>query len=777
VLDGLKFDTCGGAGAVSFNSVSYVVVRNCTFVQSHSKENGGALFIVPASDAAALVCNSLFTNNFAADNGGALALLSGFGVDNYTLLVEGSFFGSNSAGNGNAVYVSNPYTIGNLNMVFVGNNFSFGSPPSGSGGGIFVEVLSDSDDDWAFNFTRNTFTSTSNGPNRAEAILFWMKATVHRVLYWFEENTFTGNTASASGGAINLVGQVIPDNHQLFVKGGSFMGNFASEYGGAICVQSFYYLKNMTLDGVSFLENSAVDGGRVLAALNGASLGTVTISNCTFINNTSPNGDGGAILMLSATNSLSVRGSTFVANSILRGTGGALATSVTVVSFVGCTFKGNSGFAGAGALWIKNPSIMELRSSQLIGNLGLGGSLFVGGGLSILHTGGSATNASHVIQGNHFEQNMANGGGGAMALQHLECAVVDGNRYVIQDNTFLNNTVTPYSSGAAVAWFNFPPPFSNKVVNNTLEFVSNRYHGNLAPSGGAVAVIYEMVSPYTGRQATITVSNGNVHHSIDEVVESNSAAEGNGGGMTIQFPVGAGVGGRKNHIRGAIFANNNASCIQCFGGGLHLVNGFSEVDLTSFVGNAASELGSAIGVEGSNASLAVTNSTFMNNVGGDVASSSTGLLSFDDRTRFTENGRPATVIRSAGFVTFPPDENVDCHDLLRSRQGSLIQCIPCPKDTYSLHPGGKGDHEKTRECHACPGEAECLGGSEVLVLPGYWCGVSASDPTALECTEFPEGYCKEETTLFNETCVGHRTGLLCGGCEPGYSDAFGTEEC
>ncbi len=63
------------------------------------------------------------------------------------------------------------------------------------------------------------------------------------------------------------------------------------------------------------------------------------------------------------------------------------------------------------------------------------------------------------------------------------------------------------------------------------------------------------------------------------------------------------------------------------------------------------------------------------------------------------------------------------------------------------------------------------------MLPGYWCGVSAFDPTALECMECPEGYCKEERTLFNETCVGHRTGLLCGGCEPGYSDAFGTDKC
>jgi hypothetical protein len=280
-----------------------------------------------------------------------------------------------------------------------------------------------------------------------------------------------------------------------------------------------------------------------------------------------------------------------------------------------------------------------------------------------------------------------------------------------------------------------------------LVFTSNRYLGNRAPSGGAVAINYEMVSPYTGRQASITVSYGNIHNFINEEVQNNSAVQGNGGGMTIRLPKGAGAGGGRNHIWGTSFVGNNATCFGCFGAGLHIVNGFSEIDRTSFEDNAASGLGSAIGVEGSNSSLAVSNSTFINNEAGDVASSSMGLLSFDELTHFTENGLPATVITNAGPVVFPPDENVDCHDLLRSRNASLMQCTPCPKDTCSLH-SGEEEHDKTLECRECPNEAECLGGSEVLVLPGYWCGISASDPSELECTECPEGYCKDEKALF-----------------------------
>jgi len=297
------------------------------------------------------------------------------------------------------------------------------------------------------------------------------------------------------------------------------------------------------------------------------------------------------------------------------------------VSIVGSTFVGNFGFAGAGALWIENAKSMELRSSQLIGNLGASFS-FGGGALSIIH------NEAHVnvIQGNHFERNLANGGGGAVAFQHLLCSEVTENTYTIQENMFLDNTVTPYGSGAALAWFNFPPSLPNEVVNNTLVFTANRYLGNRAPSGGAVAIDYEMVSPYTGRQASISVSYGNVHNFINEEVQNNSAVQGNGGGMTIRLPRGAGAGGGRSHFWGTSIVGNNATCFRCFGAGLHIMNGFSEIDSTSFENNAASGLGSAIGVEGANSSLAVSNSTFINNESGDVASSSMGLLPTSRRT-------------------------------------------------------------------------------------------------------------------------------------------------
>ena len=67
ILDGLKFVTCG-AGAVAFNSVAKVFVRNCTF-DGNIGANGGALLIGPDRDAESLVCNSLFKNNIAWGNG------------------------------------------------------------------------------------------------------------------------------------------------------------------------------------------------------------------------------------------------------------------------------------------------------------------------------------------------------------------------------------------------------------------------------------------------------------------------------------------------------------------------------------------------------------------------------------------------------------------------------------------------------------------------------------------------------------------------------------
>jgi len=97
---------------------------------------------------------------------------------------------------------------------------------------------------------------------------------------------------------------------------------------------------------------------------------------------------------------------------------------------------------------------------------------------------------------------------------------------------------------------------------------------------------------------------------------------------------------------------------------------------------------------------------------------------------------------------------------------------------YSLQAGALRDDILTNiTCLDCPDYANCsLGGTQVFGLPGYWCGSFGEEEIA--CLGCPLGYCQSETLFpWNETCTGYRTGVLCGGCYEGYSEAWGTSEC
>lgn len=152
------------------------------------------------------------------------------------------------------------------------------------------------------------------------------------------------------------------------------------------------------------------------------------------------------------------------------------------------------------------------------------------------------------------------------------------------------------------------------------------------------------------------------------------------------------------------------------------------------------------------------------------------------------------------------------------RQSFSLNCTPCPSNTYSLGAAHLiGDVVSNVECFAeCPYGGSCeSGGDEVKARPGFYgskfqndvnnddhsqqkqltassssstSGKEASSSFSLltdsaaiiKFTQCPSGYCCEAASTadddeqlcdWNDTCVGHRTGKLCGDCEDGYSVA------
>ncbi|PRP76913.1 hypothetical protein PROFUN_06191 [Planoprotostelium fungivorum] len=109
---------------------------------------------------------------------------------------------------------------------------------------------------------------------------------------------------------------------------------------------------------------------------------------------------------------------------------------------------------------------------------------------------------------------------------------------------------------------------------------------------------------------------------------------------------------------------------------------------------------------------------------------------------------------------------------------SLVwSCRPCASGTYFLGRGEVvGDVEKGNECTRCPEKGvECIDGKTPQAKPNYWCGKNSLQQ--LICHNCPSGYCNETAHLWNSSCIGHRSGELCGGCADGYTLGFLTSAC
>ena len=161
----------------------------------------------------------------------------------------------------------------------------------------------------------------------------------------------------------------------------------------------------------------------------------------------------------------------------------------------------------------------------------------------------------------------------------------------------------------------------------------------------------------------------------------------------------------------------------------------------------------------------------------------------------------------------PSDVTVQCpggyHLLLQngtvSSTGAFAHiyytCVPCIESTYSLQGGHYYHHARYQAteptvdetkfvvvdyeilewqeiytnitCEECPYGGHCAG--DVGARLNYWGYIDDGKVSFLEC---PEEYCcpEEKCTDYN-ACNDHRTGILCGECESGYSQALFSSDC
>ena len=449
----------GGAIHMQKTRGSFV---NCTFERNSAKSllnkmtGGGAIFSGDRSNIT--VQESLFKENTATYSGGAIHMQKTRGsFVNCTFERNSAKSLLNKKTSGGAISSCYRSNITVQESLFIENTATY------SGGAVHMQK------------TRGSFVNCTFERNSAKSLLNKMTGggaifSRDRSNITVQESLFKENTATYSGGAINM-----QKTRGSFVNC-TFERNSAKSLlnkktsGGAI---SSCYRSNITVQESLFIENTAtyIGGAIHMERTRGSFV------NCTFERNllkslSDKSSFGGAIFSGDRSN-ITVQESLFKENTATY-SGGAIHMQKTRVSFVNCTFERNSAKSllnkktGGGAIFSRDRSNITVQESLFKENTATKS----GGAIVMEKTRGSFVNCT-------FERNSLKGlsdkssFGGAIFSR-------DRSNITVQESLFKENTVT--SSGGAIHMQETRGSF----VNCTFERNSAKSLLNKKKGGGAI---------------------------------------------------------------------------------------------------------------------------------------------------------------------------------------------------------------------------------------------------------------------------------------------------
>lgn len=234
---------------------------------------------------------------------------------------------------------------------------------------------------------------------------------------------FYGNKSSSWGGAI------YNDRSRMDLVSCSFSGNNAPA-GGCL----YNYGSTRRISGCSFSSNNTLGEGPAIYSLNDS----VVITNSTFSNNT---GNTGGAIYSSYNNwndaTLTVSHCTFINNTSINNGGAIYDYSINspMSHFADCSFEGNSGKEG-GAIYAQyhnaRGDINVIRQCSFDNNMTTNGP---GGGVSI-----TSYDCSFIIDSSTFSQNKAIIGGGVSAFKTAASSLL--NNAQIRNSIFIADSAS-----------------------------------------------------------------------------------------------------------------------------------------------------------------------------------------------------------------------------------------------------------------------------------------------------------------------------------------------
>ncbi|KZX15426.1 DUF11 domain-containing protein [Methanobrevibacter filiformis] len=378
-------------------------------------------------------------------------------------------------------------------------------------------------------------------------------------------------TTTSHGGAIFNRGNLIIENC-IFKNNLITSTNSSYAGGGAI---SSWIGSTLSVTNCTFINNTANFGGAISNLAN-----NLKIVNCTFINNTATKEEGGGAIVTS-TNNTSISGNLiFVNNSAAMGSGGAI--EVTSANPNGIPFYIIKNFSLSGNVSFVNNSANVAggaifncgNNSMITGNITFANNSAIQGGA--IH---NVDGANFSLSGSSFNRNNANYG----------VVLNSGANFSLTNSSFSGNNA---SEGVI---YNIGVNFS--VRNSSFSGNNANFGGVILNSGVNFSVGN---SSFSGNNASVSagvIYNNGVNFSVGN--SSFSGNNANFGGAIYNAGVNFSVGNSS-------FSGNNAN----FGGVIYINGGNFSVGNSSFSGNNASN-GSAI--FSFNSKLTIINCNFTGN--------------------------------------------------------------------------------------------------------------------------------------------------------------------
>jgi hypothetical protein len=763
-------DSCGGAGGAVFMwSVHQLNVSGSSFMRTGATHVGGAIFFESFHDsvvdglAAVSVDNCSFTNTTS----GAVQLAFFGSVTGTAVRVQGTRFNGPSAG---------------LHLIFGGE-------------GAITENATVAIDDCEFANTRGAGVAIADTAGECAAGVEFLGPAIGTTTSVLRTR-FVNTSTDANGSGLYVTYDGYAKNTITEISSCNFTHTHASGKGGGASVQHTATATGtvVSLRDTRFVNASATNGGGLYVQYSSTTHAAVTaITGTSFVNCSSDSDGGGAFLEYRGAQS---EGASVLADG-LRFEGGR---------------AGRSGVGGGMAVQMTGAvtgASVTVRHSAFVHNAagGVGG----GGGLSIKLPQDQPKNLIFVGSNDpKLWRNQSSGSGAG----HTGTPTVDDDDK--------NNLIFPYPLPQNLA---MPCSGCGTFPNDCTscpEFTTGDNRNPISPLrevfrrwGGSNNTFVISTSNFTGNNATyqggaIAVPDGGSGTIKGTVLWGNDAARFFGGAIFIGGTVELQVTNSTLHLNSC--GERGCQLFSSSGAGITF-DGRSTVDLGCTTGSSTCNAGFSAAQAGNvtwSGGAAMTCPAGFQLVNSSALGYSVTLDSWKleppsffphgcdlgssdrqpgrHRTPFHSNcslltnntncpcyfsQNPYGGINSKGFGTASITPPILVSTL-------SYACRACQSDKYNPTPpmlGGSSTAAEDRfigTCEPCPYGSRCEGGTFVATR-GFW---GSSSDGVLSASRCPAGYCCAKDPCDSiDGCVGNRSGVLCGGCAPGFTQTIGSTTC